>query len=265
MQLIKHKYFTRALILCICICGCKKVIHVQLKNADIQTVITGEVNDQAGPYFVNITKTAHFNADNNFQTVSGAIVTITGNGVTDSLTETSPGVYATHTLKGKPGKSYSLYVSVEGKIYTATSTMPAPVSLDSIDFREGTRDQLYAVANFQDPKGVSNYYQFIEYANGKKFRNGRGNSVFDDRLSDGRYINRILYNDSSQITPGIRLTVQMNCIDKDVFTYLNELSQISGRSGFSSPAPDNPTSNISGGALGYFSACSIDSISMKIP
>lgn len=264
MRCCVNKYVVSLLLFSIC--GCKKVIDVHLKNSDTQIVITGDVDNRPGPYELKITKSVDFNSDNIFPPVSGAVVKITGNGVTDSLTETSPGVYSTHSLQGKAGKTYSMYVSIAGKEYTATSTMPHPVHLDSIDFRSGREDALYAVANFQDPKGIPNYYQFIEYANGEKFRNGRGISVFDDRLSDGRYINRLLYNDSSDIKSGIILTVQMNCVDKDVYNYLSELLQVSGGGdGFASPTPANPTSNIVGGALGYFSAHTISSRSVVIP
>lgn len=258
-----NKYVIAFLLLSIY--GCKKVIDVHLKNSETQIVITGDVDNRPGPYELKITKTIDFNSDNIFPAVSGAVVKISGNGVTDSLIETSPGVYSTHILQGKAGKTYKMYVSIDGKEYTATSTMPHPVHLDSIDFRSG-RDDLYAVANFQDPEGVPNYYQFIEYADGQKFRNGRGISVFDDRLSDGRYINSLLYNDSSDIKSGIILTVQMNCVDKEVYNYLSELLQIArGGEGFSSPTPANPTSNITGGALGYFSAHTTSSRSVVIP
>jgi hypothetical protein len=246
--------------------GCKKVIDVKLKNADIQTVITGEINNRPGPYTVTISKTVNFTSDNSFPPVSGAFVTIGGNGVTDTLKETTPGTYLTQAIKGKVGETYKLFVSVEGKTYTSISTMPERVRLDSLSFVLGRKDALYAVANFQDPPGVENYYQFIEYINGEKLPNGRGNSVFSDRLSDGRYISRVLYDDSSDIKSGITLTVQMNCVDKPVYNYLNELQQISGSgSGFSSQAPANPTSNISGGALGYFSANTVSSNTVSIP
>ncbi|MEO9020864.1 MAG: DUF4249 domain-containing protein [Ginsengibacter sp.] len=246
--------------------GCKKVIDVSLKNATIQTVITGEITDSPGPYKVIISKTANFTADNNFSWVSGAFVTITGNGVIDTLSENVPGTYTTHILIGTPGESYALYVSAEGKEYSATSVMPQPVSLDSMSFLTGENKVIYAVANFQDPPDVTNYYQFIEYINGERLSNGRGNSVFDDRLSDGRYISRLLYDDSTDIKPGITITLQMNCVDQPVYIYLSELVQISGNAGgFSSPTPDNPTSNITGGALGYFSAHTVSSQSVDIP
>ncbi len=263
----KIKQVISSIIVITFLFGCKKVIDVKLKNASAQTVITGGIDDGPGPYIINISKTVNFTSDNIFPPVSGAFVTIVGNGVMDTLSEINPGIYETHTIKGNPGKSYSLYILAEGHVYTATSEMPNYIALDSITFVTGANDNIYAVANFQDPAGVDNYYQFIEYINGKKLSNGRGNSVFNDRLSDGRYISRVLYDDSSFIKKGITLSIQMNCVDKAVYNYLNELTQVSGSagSGLSSPTPDNPTSNITGGALGYFSAHTESKIDVEIP
>ncbi len=257
-------YFFVALMM-ISLLGCKKVIDVKLKNAGSQIVITGEVNNKRGPYKVSISKSVDFTADNNFPGVSGAFVTITGNGITDTLSENEPGNYYTHQLEGKPGKSYSLFVSLNGEKYTATSVMPQPVHLDSISFLIGEKNNIYAVANFQDPPNVPNYYQFTELVNGENLPDGRGNSVFSDRLSDGRYIRAVLYDDTSDIKPGITLTVQMNCVDKAVYNYFNQLLLVStGSSRFASPSPANPTSNINGGALGYFSANTVATKSVEI-
>lgn len=246
--------------------GCKKVIDIKLKNSDAQFVITGEINNLPGHYKVTISKSVNFSADNDFPPVSGALVTIQNKRIIDTLVEEEPGNYFTQRIKGKPGESYTMDVVIEGKTYNATSVMPQPVQLDSLTFLVGRNNVIYPVANFQDPPGEQNYYQFIEFVNGKKLKNGRGNSVFDDRLSDGRYITSVLYDDSSDIKSGATLTVQMNCVDKGVYNYLNELSQISGNGGggFSSPAPANPESNISGGVLGYFSANTVSSKTVKI-
>jgi hypothetical protein len=263
MQNLRTYFFTGLMM--VSIFGCKKVIDVKLKNATTQIVITGEVNNKRGPYKVSISESVDFASDNNYPGVSGAFVTISGNGITDTLSENEPGNYYTHRLEGKPGKSYSLLVSLNGKQYTATSVMPQPVHLDSITFLIGTNNNIYAVANFQDPPNVPNYYQFTELSDGQKLSNGRGNSVFSDRLSDGRYIRAVLYDDSSDIKSGTTLTVQMNCVDKAVYNYLNELLQVStNASGFTSPSPANPTSNITGGALGYFSANTVTAKSVEI-
>ena len=245
------------------ICGCKKVIDLKLENSESHLVITGEITNKSGPYRVIISKSVNFSADNIFPPISDALVIIKGNGVTDTLREDQPGIYLTDKIEGRPGKSYSLFVDINGKKYTATSTMPQPVRIDSLSFLLGNNDNIYAVANFKDPPGIANYYQFIEYADGERFKNGRGNSVFSDRLSDGRYISTVLYDDHNDIHGGMTLTVEMNCVDQDVYNYLQQLLQATG--GFSSPAPANPKSNIVGGALGYFSAHTISTKTVDLP
>ena len=260
------KPYLIAVLLIISTAGCKKILDVKLKNADVQLVITGEVNNRKGPYKVQISKSVNFYEDNIFPAVSDAFVTIKGNGVTDTLTEKEPGIYFTDKLDGEPGKTYTLHVAVDGKVFSASSVMPRPVRIDSLTFLMGENKNLYAVVNFQDPPGIENFYEFIEFADGQRFKNSRGNSVFSDRLSDGRHISTVLYDDTTDIRAGISLTVQMNCIDKPVYNYLQQLLQISGNGGsFSNPSPTNPTSNISGGALGYFSANTITTKPVEIP
>lgn len=250
------KYISVALAI-LFLLSCKKVIDVNIKNAPSELVITGEVNNQAGPYIVSISKSVSYASENSFPPVSGAVVMITGNGITDSLMEISPGNYATRFLVGTPGKEYSLNVTVGGQTFMASSTMPQPVPLDSIGLSVGRNDHIInAVVYFQDPPGIANYYQFIEYNDRRPIANGRGNFVFDDRLSDGRYIIHNLGNDSSNFKMGDTVSIKMKCLDQYVYAYWNQFAQVSGnnRGGFSTPTPANPVSNISGGVLGYFSA-----------
>ena len=78
--------------------------------------------------------------------------------------------------------------------------------------------------------------------------------VFEDRLSDGRYIEQPLFNDSAYLQPGDTLQMSMYCVDKNVYSYLFSLISVTGNNSFQSATPANPISNISNGALGYFSA-----------
>lgn len=245
--------------------SCKKTVTLKLKTAPAQIVIEGEVTDQPGPYTVTITQTVGFYADNTFPPVSGASVTISDNtlGITDSLTETTPGtgIYSTHTLQGVPGHTYALSVTSQQQNYAATSTMPMPVPLDSISFSQLSgfgNNQIDAIANFQDPVGIKNYYQFVEFVNGAQIT--KDIFVFDDRLSDGKYINYTLYNDTSYLFQGDDVKVNMYCIDENVYNYFYQLIQSGGTGAFSTTAsPANPTSNISNGSLGYFSAHTVAS------
>jgi hypothetical protein len=224
-------------------------------------VIQGEITDQPGPYTVSINKTVGFYADNTFPAVSGASVKISDGVVTDSLTETSPGSYTTHTLQGRSGSTYILTVGIGDSTYTASSTMPAPVALDSVTFDNSGRfkkNQITPQANYQDPPDVKNYYQFIMYINGTQFT--KDIYALDDRLSDGKYITQNLRMDSSYLNVGDQLRVDMYCVDVNVYNYFNQLSQSNGTGAFNTAAaPANPGSNISNGAYGIFSAHTVSS------
>ena len=247
--------------------SCQKVVTLDLHTVAPYTVIEGEVTDQAGPYTVTVKKSVDFSADNSFPAITGATVKISDNeGVIDTLTETAPGVYTTHSLQGKPGNSYTLTVFAHDTLYTASSTMPFPVAFDSITFNQTNafgNKTIRAVPNFQDPAGIKNYYQFIEYINGQQLT--KDIFVLDDRLSDGRYISRDLRTDSSYLAVNDSLEVRMYCIDVNIFNYFDQLDQSTGGGAFNTTAsPANPATNINNGALGYFSAHTVRSIKTKV-
>ena len=237
--------------------ACTKVITVNLNDASPQIVIEGIITNTTGPYQVQITKTVNFSEPNNFPPVTGATVKITDKtgAITDILTETTPGIYKTHTIQGIPGHSYQLDITAGSQSFTASSTMPQPVTLDSISFQHTDRlgkIDIVNVPNYQDPAGIKNYYSFTQTVNSRKLKT---TSVFDDRLSDGKYISLALRNDSTYIQLKDTVSVTMNCIDKSTYDYFYTLVQVSGGSNFrSSASPSNPVTNISNNALGYFTA-----------
>jgi hypothetical protein len=247
--------------------SCKKVIQIDLNSAAPQIVIEGEITDTTGPYFITLSKTVNFSASNDFPPVSGATVQITDSNTaqTFTLTESSPGNYSTAALRGKSLHTYLLSVTAEGKSYKASSTMPAVVPLDSVTFVANldfnNKNAINAVVNFQDPPGVANDYRFIETLNGKVLPDI---FVFEDRLSDGRDIRQTLYNDTSTLHTGDQLTVDMYCVDKKIYDYFFSLLQVTGNNGFQSASPANPNTNISNGALGYFSAHTIRSKTLQV-
>ncbi len=237
--------------------GCEKVVQVNLNKATPQIIIQGNVTNEAGPYTVSITRSVPFDNSNVFPPVTGAVVKIKDvtAGITDILTETMPGVYNTATVQGTAGSTYTLEVMTDNKTYTASSTMPGIVVLDSVSFFINTffgTTLTNPLPNFQDPPDADNYYFFKQLINRKPVKTF---FVFDDRLSQGRYISRQLFNDSAYIKNLDTVELEMRCIDKNVYNYFNHIIEAQG-GGNSGPvaAPGNPASNISNGAFGYFSA-----------
>lgn len=241
------------------ISSCEKVIDVDLNSVAKKYVIEGNITDQPGVCQVKITQTKDFNEDNTFPGVSGAVVTVSDNGGTPVvLTETSTGVYETSSFTGTTGHTYTLTVNVGGQTFTAPSTMPVLVPIDSIYIDERTFfGDLRKVPTlmYKDPLGKGNGYHFIEYKNGV-----RESTIFvrNDDFTDGNDNSTALLSfgndddDDDQIKTGDTIRVVTECIDVAGYKYWSSLEAASGNSNNATPA--NPVTNITGGALGYFSA-----------
>jgi Domain of unknown function (DUF4249) len=249
--------------------ACKKVINVDLKNTTPQIVIEGNIDNALGvsPVVVRVSKTVDFSEANRFPAVTGATVKLTDStiGRTFQLNETDSGVYTTFQIGGIPKHTYILTVDADGKQYTASSTMPGTVSMDSVTFAENTdfnnKKQINAVVNFQDPTNPGNYYQFTETRNGIAIPNI---FVFEDRLSNGRYIQEPLFNDSAYLKRGDTLSLSMYCVDKNVYNYFFTLLSVTGNNNFQTSTPANPITNFDNGALGYFSAHTVNTIRLLV-
>jgi hypothetical protein len=165
-----------------------------------------------------------------------------------------------------PGNTYTLAVRINDTSYTATSTMPQPVELDSVTFTTSARfgnNQITAVVNFQDPPGTPNYYRYEEHINGGLFT--RNFFFFSDRLSDGRYIQDELRTDSVSLHHGDVLQLDMFCVDQNDYNYFSQLFRSTSTGAFNTDAsPANPSTNLSNGAYGYFSAHTVRSKTVSV-
>jgi hypothetical protein len=257
----QERFITKLCLLLILISlssiSCRKVIDINLNDADPQIVIEGNIYNTQGPYYIQISKTVNYSANNQFPPVQGARVVIRDltAAITDTLREIQEGLYATQKLTGAAGRNYQLDVTTGGKNYSAISRMPAAAQLDSVSFekisRPGSKTDWYAVINYQDPAGINNYYLFTLFVNGRRINN---TFVYDDRFSDGRYVSRTLRTDSAYINPGDSIRVVMQHMGKEGFDYYSSFSQVTGNGALQTISPANPNSNLSGGALGYFIA-----------
>ncbi len=230
--------------------SCEKVINVDLNKAAPNLVIEGIIDNSGNPAKINISKSVAFSNSNTYPVVTGALVKITDNaGKSFQLTETSPGVYTNLSLIGVPGRTYNLTVSVAGQTYAATSSMPVPVALDTLlqDKIIISKPTIFVSAAFNDPPGFGNKYQFIETINGKQFK-----TIFmiDDMYQDGGKITNELIDEDADIRKGDTVQIEMRCIENNIFRYMKGLEDLN----IGGTVPANPATNISNGALGYFSA-----------
>lgn len=236
--------------------SCKKVIQIDYNNTSQVLVVEGNVTNLNTTQTVKISKSVAVTDPDNFPAVTGAAVTISTDGKVYTLAEKSPGTYVTTSFKGQPAKTYLLKVVSGDQTYTATSTMPIQVKLDSLGLNLTTivnKDFLSPTVYYTDPAAITNYYRFILTVNGVA---SKTYFVYNDELTNGRVINRDLRDNDLNLAKGDMVNIEMQNIDKNIYQYWNGLSQNENRGG-ASITPANPVSNISNGALGYFSAHTI--------
>lgn len=247
--------------------SCEEVMDIPLNNASPAIVIEGTITTSPGPYTVKISQTTNYYNPGKITGLSGALVFVNDHqGHQWHFSEKNPGFYQNNGFKGTPGITYTLKVSLNGKKYEGTSVMQKPVSIDSLTVKyfPGSRfakKGYYIILFFTDPPGKGNYYRV------KMYKGSRPNvviQVLNDELTDGNQIKYSLYGADYQ--SGDTAVVELQSIDKDVFEYLLTLSYVTAANTSETTSTSaNPTSNLSGGALGYFGALAVSRKTLVIP
>jgi hypothetical protein len=248
-----------ALFCIVALASCEKVVNVDLKNAEPKIVIEGIIDNSGRPASVKISKSVSFSNTATAPAISGAsvkVIDISGNNYT--FLETSAGTYTNNTLIGQIGKTYTITVQNEGVTYTAKSTIPRQVPIDSI-YQEtvtlpsntpGTAASTGKIVSliYTDIPGFGDNVQVVQTINGKIDNTLQ---VADDQFTDGGNPPYQLYpNSNTKLKTGDVVKIEMRFIDRAVFRYLSGIQEIQG----GNTVPANPDSNLSGGCLGYFSA-----------
>lgn len=242
--------------------SCTKVIDINLNEADPKIVIEAELISGTHDFTVKITKTTDFFNPGQPVTVADATVFLKkGTDSPLSLTSEGNGIYSLSNFTATENTSYFLSVTVEGKTYEATDFLPKNVPLDSLSvtvpennpFNSSGADSFQIIVNYQDPAADLNFYRIKSTVNGIPRSEGAKLLVIEDRYSVGAYFKLPIFTDSFEQNDSV--DVELVSISHAMFDYFNTLALLVDGSG--SPAPTNPSSNWSGGALGYFGAFSV--------
>lgn len=262
-----RKRLSILLSLLIAFSSCEKVINLDIKDSDKRVVIQGFITDEPGlvSHSITLSRSVAFSASNAPDWVTGAevIVTDLSEGKMDTAVEVDPGNYLTQHTFGIPGHTYQLSAKVGNEVFTATSTMPQPVSFDSL-----YADSFSAFGSvlkqftpvFNDPAGVSNAYAFQVQVNDTLINIIE---AWNDQYSDGKTNSRPLNVSSDDINfkGNDTVTVTMYCGQRSLYDFFFTLENASGNG----QTPANPVSNISGNGLGYFEAVTKRKRSIVVP
>lgn len=151
--------------------SCEETIDIDIPTHESQLVVEGWIESGQVPRIL-LTKSAPYFSIVDSQNirnyiVRNATVSVTIDSFTDFCTFKPsdkyfpPFVYFANDIIGAEGKIYELTVIDNGNRYSAFTTIPEPVSLDSIWFElNNNSDSLGLIwIRFTDPLGQSNYYR----------------------------------------------------------------------------------------------------------
>ncbi len=193
------KYFYFLIVFTLIFFSCTEKINVKLPNSDKKIVIEGTIENGKYPV-ISITRTFPLFSSGNAANIADffvmdAKVYVSNGSITDTLhlaidSNSALGlVYKGNSILGASGQSYVLKVVQAGNIYSATTTIPSPIALDSVWWKAfPPEDSLgFAYAKLTDPIGLGNNYKW--YAKrpnrDRRFLAPRG-STFDDKFIEGK-------------------------------------------------------------------------------
>ena len=288
---MKKIYLIILAILTIGFTSCEKNIDVDFPPGDTPYVIEGYIENGTVP-IISISRGISFlssitSTDFNNLFVNNAVVSISVDGGAPILmTPINFGgatIYTNLSLSGEVGKRYDLLVQVDGKTFTATTSILAPRPLDSLVYKQaeglkGTEDSLVELtAWYSDPIESENYSRMLTKKNSEAFYDVAFNSVYNDFIINGQQVSFTVFggkqslqnNDSADFSQygyfkrGDTVYVKWASIDKNQYDFWNTFEAQSGSFG----NPFSPTvlikSNIKGsGGIGIWASygASLDTI-----
>jgi hypothetical protein len=265
--MLKPKVFLKMILLCF-ISGalavsCEDVINVKLQDASSRLVVEGRISNISDSVKIMLHKSTDYFSPKNIVSVTNGTVSISDSqGNSYLLSNNLNGIYSVTNLTPKPGGSYTLNLTADGVSYTASTVMPYLVKIDSLIIDKNPERPKENRINiiFKDPYGIPNYYQVKVFKNDSLLNNHI--ALYSDKYIDGKAVIITINASRLNITRfevNDTVKVQLINIDKMMYDYYQILRDITDEENFlSTSSPSNPPNNLDNGALGYFTALSVN-------
>ena len=256
-------------------CGltaCKEEIDFDYNEIDSIVVVEGRVTNEGTE--VMITRSRSMTDSVRGRCLPGAVVTVSVNGVNETIAYDPQAQLYRSSLKGMAGQTYRLTVDFENQHYEGTATMPAAAPVLSSEYLWfpvlDDRMVVYELWAADPEPTERNYYWYRmdRVTHHPHFKDRKHIPAYqwgaiDDRGDPLGMVHCAVYCMSERMADedeeenwerilyeGDTITFQLMTIDRASFDYFTSL-----RAGQSGGA--NPRSNLSGGCLGYFTAGSL--------
>lgn len=255
--------------------SCTERIDIELDETYTRLVVYGTITTDTTTQYITLSKTTSYYYNELPPPVTGATVSITDDlGSNEILTETDPGKYATSPLfAAVQGRTYTLDIELGEEIngyksYTAASIVNPINTVDSIGlvFQPNWGENgFYEVTCYYKEPPTRDFYMFNILINGRMVTDTISNKiVINDDFFNGNNTNGIgvgyldQSNPDETLNPGDVVTFQGCSITEEYYTFITTLQS---ETGFQTPLfsgpPSNVKSNVSNGAVGFFTAYSV--------
>ncbi len=186
--------FTIFIFIITIITACRKDIKLKMPDYKQLLVVEGVIEPNQ-PAYVFLSYSVPYFGEFDFETpekafVKGGFATVTDGVLVDTLKEldSSTGYfYLGSKVIGALGKTYTLSVKFNNKVFQSVTQILQPAKLDSLYFK-GEQDSLGLIwQGFNEPSGSSDCYRWLAKRLTKdQFFAAPFNSVFDDKFVDGK-------------------------------------------------------------------------------
>lgn len=246
-----RRFSAYILLFCVLFSSCEKEIDIDYHESEQRYVVEASISNTGTEVRVSQTQSMHDNST--ISNIDDATIVITANdGTNEPVPYSKNGIY-TSNLKGTPGTTYQIDVTLSGQHFTSTSTMQkTPVMNNFRIVRKNMLSQSYIFGDIrlQDIPNETNWYFVHIYRNKLGYRW----AVLKDETNPNKELKQLFgfFNENSsdaddRLQEGDHLRIVVRAIDKRAYDYLKSMEQMDNTG-------TNPINNFTGGCLGYFSA-----------
>jgi hypothetical protein len=256
--------------------SCVKKTDWSLKSQHTDLIVVeGIITDTMGAQTITITHPVS-QLNETPAPVSGANVIIADEDSVYTLIERPPnsGVYLTNsTFIAQTGKHYTLLIALNNRLYTAKATMVPGIHFNALKYSKDKGDNLYhidSVAKAFNTSDTAMWEVLLDWSHVPGYENA------DPSKTKARLLYYTLPTlDVSQIfapavesitfPAGTIIIERRYSLTREHAEFLRTLiSETNWMGGLFSTVPANVITNLSPGAVGFFAACSITSLSITV-
>ena len=267
-------------ILTIIISSCSEIIEMNLNNKDNnRLVVEGSITSEKKKHLVKLSRTNNYFSNQPASRELGATVSITdGSNIYYLTDDNNNGNYFTEeSVNGIAGNTYRLDIELaNGERYFAESFLKPVSEMDSLTYEYKKSERPFSENYFyyiylysQEPETLRDCYQWELFIDGvHRSDTLRRKTFVSDEAVNGVYISKWPIYEISEdkfTNDTTMVKIQMLSISKEKYDFMLALMVETdyAASGFNGP-PANIPSNISNGALGFFSASDVVEDSLEV-